>query len=94
LRGYPAWIRTKNNASKGHFVILTAKADEADRISGLEMGADDYVTQPFNPREMVLRIKVIDRRRAAEISDVSDEKLACGLITVDTSRHRVDVAGK
>ena len=72
-------------------IVLTAKTDEVDRIKCLEIGVDDYVTKPFSAREMVLRIKAIDRRRAAEISD---EKITCGLITVDPSRHRVDVAGK
>lgn len=72
-------------------IMLTAKAGETDRIVGLELGADDYVTKPFSPREVVLRIKAIERRRAAE---VSDEKLVCGLITLDPIRHHVDVAGK
>ena len=72
-------------------IILTAKANETDRIAGLEMGADDYVTKPFSPREVVLRIKTIERRRTTE---VSDEKLVCGLITIDPIRHRVEVAGK
>jgi two-component system phosphate regulon response regulator PhoB len=72
-------------------IMLTAKASESDRIAGLELGADDYVTKPFSPREVVLRIKAIERRRA---SDVSDEKLVVGPITVDPVRHHVDVAGK
>src|SRR5262249_3407213 len=72
-------------------IVLTAKSDEADRISCLEIGVDDYVTKPFSPREMVLRIKALDRRRTAEIID---EKMTCGLITVEPSRHRVAVAGK
>ena len=72
-------------------IVLTAKTDEVDRINCLEIGVDDYVTKPFSARELVLRIKAIDRRRTAEISD---EKMTCGLITVDPNRHRVDVAGK
>jgi two-component system phosphate regulon response regulator PhoB len=72
-------------------IVLSAKAAEADRVAGLELGADDYVTKPFSPRELVLRIKAIERRRAAEIDD---EKLICGLITLDPARHHVDVAGK
>ncbi|HXX42468.1 MAG TPA: winged helix-turn-helix domain-containing protein [Chthoniobacterales bacterium] len=72
-------------------IMLTAKAGETDRIAGLELGADDYVTKPFSPREVILRIKAIERRHTAE---VADEKLVCGLITVDPIRHHVDVAGR
>ncbi len=72
-------------------IMLTAKASQQDRITGLETGADDYVTKPFSPREVVLRIKAIERRRRTEMSD---EKLVCGLITLDPVQHQVDVAGK
>jgi DNA-binding response OmpR family regulator len=72
-------------------IILSAKAAEADRLAGLELGVDDYVTKPFSPREVVLRIKAIERRRNAQ---VEDEKLACGLITLDPIRHEVQVGGK
>lgn len=72
-------------------IMLTAKASEADRIAGLELGADDYVTKPFSPREVILRMKAIERRRSAE---VAEEILVCGLITLDPARHHVSVAGK
>ena len=72
-------------------IMLTAKAAEADRIAGLEMGADDYVIKPFSPREVVLRIKAIERRRGSE---VSDENLIVGAITLDPVRHRVEISGK
>jgi two-component system phosphate regulon response regulator PhoB len=72
-------------------IILTAKASESDRIAGLELGADDYVTKPFSPREVLLRIKTIERRRSGEIAD---ERLIVGPITLDPVRHRIDVAGK
>ncbi len=72
-------------------VMLTAKSSEADRINGLELGADDYITKPFSPREVMLRVKAIERRRASE---VVDNKISNGLITVDPSRHLVEVAGK
>src|ERR1700736_3226384 len=72
-------------------IMLTAKVAEADRIAGLEMGADDYVTKPFSPREVVLRIKAIERRRGSEISD---ENLTVGAITIDPVRHRVEISGK
>src|ERR1700730_11106277 len=71
-------------------IMLTAKATEKDRIAGLEMGADDYVTKPFSPREVLLRIKAIERRR----TDVGDERMTVGMIMVDPIRHRVEVDGK
>lgn len=72
-------------------IMLTAKAEEIDRIVGLEVGADDYVTKPFSPREIVLRMKAIMRRGKGE---VVEEKLTVGPITVDPARHHVSVAGK
>ncbi len=72
-------------------IMLTAKAEEIDRIVGLEVGADDYVTKPFSPREIVLRVKAILRRGKG---DVTDEKMTFGTITVDPSRHHVTVEGK
>lgn len=72
-------------------IMLTAKASEADRLNGLELGADDYVTKPFSPREVILRMKAIDRRRTTV---ANEEKLVCGPITLDSIRHHVEVAGK
>jgi len=72
-------------------IMLTAKAEEVDRIVGLEFGADDYVTKPFSPREIILRIKAILRRGH---NDGAEESLTRGLITLDPSRHRVLVSGK
>jgi two-component system phosphate regulon response regulator PhoB len=73
-------------------IMLTAKAEEVDRIVGLELGADDYVTKPFSPRELVLRVRSILRRANApqEASDV----LRLGDIQVDRSRYEVAVKGK
>jgi len=72
-------------------IILSAKATEADRLAGLELGADDYVTKPFSPREVVLRIKAIERRRSEKMED---ETLSCGLIKLDPIRHQVEVGGR
>ena len=70
-------------------LILTAKAEEIDRIVGLEFGADDYVTKPFSPREIVLRIRAILRR-----GEKPDESLKAGSISIDPTRHQVRVNGK
>jgi two-component system phosphate regulon response regulator PhoB len=68
-------------------IMLTAKAAEIDRILGLELGADDYVTKPFSPRELVLRIKnILDRGRNAE---TAPERLEFGSLVIDTPRHLV-----
>src|SRR5262249_51641700 len=72
-------------------MMLTAKAEEIDRIVGLEFGADDYITKPFSPREVVLRIKAILRRAEG---CVDDESLSVGSIVIDPVRHEVSVAGK
>jgi two-component system phosphate regulon response regulator PhoB len=72
-------------------MMLTAKAEEIDRIVGLEFGADDYVTKPFSPREVVLRIRAIMRR--ADTKE-AEEHLAVGAIAIDAARHEVSVNGK
>src|SRR6059058_613815 len=70
-------------------MMLTAKAEEIDRIVGLEFGADDYVTKPFSPREIVLRIRAILRR-----AETANESLTAGPISIDPARHEVRVDGK
>jgi two-component system, OmpR family, phosphate regulon response regulator PhoB len=70
-------------------LMLTAKAEEIDRIVGLEFGADDYVVKPFSPREVVLRIQAILRR-----GEAVDESFKAGPISVDPARHQVHVSGR
>jgi len=72
-------------------MMLTAKAEEIDRIVGLEFGADDYVAKPFSPREVILRIKAILRRGHG---DADEESVTAGAITIDPVRHQVSVGGK
>ncbi len=84
-------LKTDSLTSHIPIIMLTAKAEEVDRIVGLEFGADDYVTKPFSPREMLLRIKAILRRGAGEMAE---EQLTRGPITLDAARHRVLVGGK
>jgi two-component system phosphate regulon response regulator PhoB len=74
-------------------VMLTAKGEEVDRIVGLELGADDYVAKPFSPRELVLRIKAVLRRRAGGEAAEGD-RLAAGPIRLDPEAHRVEVRGR
>jgi DNA-binding response OmpR family regulator len=74
-------------------VMLTARADEADRIVGLELGADDYVVKPFSPKELVARVRAVLRRSESARADGPDV-LRAGDIEVDVRRMRVLVAGK
>ena len=84
-------LKTDPEARHIPIMMLTAKAEEIDRIVGLEFGADDYVTKPFSPREVILRIQAIMRR--GEVKS-EEEPLTAGPITIDPARHEVSVAGK
>jgi DNA-binding response OmpR family regulator len=78
-------------------IMLTAKAAEIDRVLGLELGADDYVTKPFSPRELVLRIKNLLRRHtrtASEEGDGDADTLRFGPLRIETSAFHVTVAGE
>ena len=74
-------------------LILTARDDEIDRVLGLELGADDYVTKPFSPRELVARAKAILRRAQAPAPD-GPEILHAGSVEVDTGRRQARVDGR
>jgi phosphate regulon transcriptional regulator PhoB len=83
-------LRSDPGSAGVPIIMLTAKADEVDRILGLEMGADDYVVKPFSPKELVARVRAVLRRaRPAAAGHV----VSGGAITLDASRHHVTVAG-
>ncbi len=75
-------------------LMLTAKVDERDRIHGLEVGADDYVTKPFSPRELVLRVGAILRRGRSSTADAVTESFGGGLLIIDEATRRVTVNGE
>ncbi len=72
-------------------IMLTARAEEGDRVRGLEVGADDYIVKPFSPAELVLRAKAVLRRARPSLAE---EKLAVGDLAMDLARHRVTRAGR
>jgi DNA-binding response OmpR family regulator len=76
-------------------IMLTARGDETDRVVGLELGADDYVTKPFSPRELTLRVQSVLRRAAGPLQPAGDPTtLASGDLTVDVAAREARVAGR
>ncbi|WP_020578980.1 response regulator transcription factor [Actinopolymorpha alba] len=73
-------------------IMVTAKDTEVDKVVGLELGADDYVTKPFSPRELVARIRAV-LRRGTEVSEVVQAVLEGGPVRMDVERHVVTVGG-
>lgn len=71
-------------------IMLTARAEERDKVSGLDGGADDYITKPFSPRELIARIQAVMRRSGAP----ADEVISAGVLELDTAGHRVLSAGR
>ncbi len=72
-------------------IMLTARSDEQDKLAGLDTGADDYITKPFSPRELMARIKAVLRRRAPEMTD---DVVQAGGLKLDPGSHRVTGHGK
>jgi DNA-binding response OmpR family regulator len=74
-------------------IMLTARTDEVDRITGFELGTDDYVTKPFSPRELVMRIKAVLRRSTA-MADEAEKPLVFAELSLDPSSHTVKRSGE
>ncbi len=84
-------LKRDEATSRIPIIILTAKGTEADKVVGLELGADDYVTKPFSPRELSARVKAV-LRRASEKPAL--KVLKAGALEIDTEKHLVSVRGK
>jgi DNA-binding response OmpR family regulator len=90
-------LREIRRTSAVYVIVLTARADETDKLIGLELGADDYITKPFSPRELVARVRAVLRRgrQDAPVSDSSDrsddEVTRLDGLTIDVGRHEVSV---
>jgi two-component system phosphate regulon response regulator PhoB len=88
-----AELRRREETRDVGVILLTARREEPDRIRGLSLGADDYLTNPFSPAELALRINALLRRLAAPAVS-SGSNLAAGPVSIDRSAHRVSVHGK
>ncbi|HET7029943.1 MAG TPA: response regulator transcription factor [Candidatus Limnocylindrales bacterium] len=75
-------------------IMLTARDDELDKLLGLELGADDYLTKPFSPRELVARVRAVLRRVDGAAAAGTDEVVRAGDLTLDAARMRADLAGR
>ncbi|WP_255301297.1 winged helix-turn-helix domain-containing protein, partial [Candidatus Kryptonium thompsonii] len=87
-------LRSNPSTAKLPIIILTAKIEETDKIVGLELGADDYITKPFSPRELIARVKAV-LRRTSEEETTEEEILKVGdKIVIDVNKMEVYVEGK
>ncbi|MEM7638650.1 MAG: phosphate regulon transcriptional regulator PhoB [Pseudomonadota bacterium] len=84
-------VRTRQETANLPIIMLTARTEEADRIRGLETGADDYVTKPFSTNELMARVKAVLRRIRPALMD---DKIRVGDIEIDRTTHRVTRAAK
>jgi DNA-binding response OmpR family regulator len=91
LDGLAVLRRVRDAGHRVPVIMLTARGDEADRVVGLELGADDYVAKPFSPRELLARLRAVLRRAQP---DAIAEKLSAAGITVDTGSREAWVDGK
>lgn len=84
--------RKLRETSSVPIIMLTARSEETDRVVGLELGADDYITKPFSPKELVARIRAVLRR--AENTLAGGDVITAGDVTIDVSKMRVEVGGE
>jgi len=83
-------LRQDERTKQVPIIMLTARGQEQDKVAGLDAGADDYVTKPFSPRELLARIKAVLRRRAPELTD---EPIEISGLRLDPATHRVSAGG-
>jgi two-component system response regulator RegX3 len=84
-------LRQKSNVP---VIMITARDSEIDKVVGLEIGADDYVTKPYSPRELVARIRAVLRRQTGDTGELTPPSLSAGPVRMDVDRHVVTVAGE
>jgi len=87
--------RTLRAESSVPIIMLTARTTENDRLAGLDLGADDYVTKPFSPRELAARVRAVLRRTADEgLEGAGPPEVSCGELRIDYRRHEVTIASR
>ena len=86
--------RKLREVSSVPIIMLTAKDSELDKVLGLELGADDYVTKPYSAREVIARVRAVLRRRSAETDSATESVLQGGPVRMDIDRHVVTVNGE
>ena len=84
-------LKAESYTKASPIIMLTARGEEQDKIAGFETGADDYITKPFSPRELMARIKAVLRRRAPQMTD---DPVETGGLRLDPAAHRVSGGGK
>jgi DNA-binding response OmpR family regulator len=87
------YLKNQEGFASIPIIMLTAKTEETDKVLGLELGADDYVTKPFSPRELVARVKAVLRRRGAKEQETK-KIIISGILSIDLERHEVEISGK
>jgi DNA-binding response OmpR family regulator len=94
MDGFEVTRALRQRGGRVPIIVVTAREEEADRVLGLELGADDYVTKPFSPRELVARVKAVLRRTEPEPETGPEPPLHLGSLTVDPARHEVVFEGR
>jgi len=89
-----ATCREIRRHSRVPVIFLSSRDDELDRVLGLELGGDDYVSKPFSPRELVARVAAVLRRTAAPVEEVEARVVRVGALQVDLERHRCELNGR
>jgi two-component system phosphate regulon response regulator PhoB/two-component system alkaline phosphatase synthesis response regulator PhoP len=84
-------LKSDKDYSHIPIIMLTARSDEVDKVLGLELGADDYVTKPFSPRELTARVKAVLRRKRDTESDI---RVIGNVLRIDLNQHQVSVSGE
>ncbi len=89
--GYEVMKQLKEQGATSNIpvIILTAKSDEIDRVLGLELGADDYMTKPFSPRELIARVKAVIRRATRELHTEKEKNIVYGKLEINDLKHEV-----
>jgi two-component system phosphate regulon response regulator PhoB len=87
-------LKFDSNTSQVPIIMLTAKGEEADVVTGLELGADDYITKPFSPKVLVARVRALLRRRAKSETENPEDMIQIHGLVIDPGKHIVTVDGK